>query len=152
MELDLTLKHFERHFGTFSHIVDSVVTECIFTKHFIIPEHCYSNFINVMKFPFVSPRLIIQTEYNFLNFRGNPKEHLTLSSGRGNNHLYTAEICGADRIRDCVKLVNDLTYWYVQELPNKKISLHYCTKSEKNGIPETLYRWFAVTKITSTFE
>ena len=140
----MTLKHFERHFGTFSHIVDKVVAECIFTKHFKIPDHSYPNFINIMKFPYLSPRLIIQTEYDMLNFRGNPKEHLSLSSGRGNDHLYTVEICGADTIRDSVKLVNDLTYWFVQELPNKKIRLHYCTKSEKNGVPETLYRWFAV--------
>ncbi len=83
-----------------------------------------------MKFPYLSGRLIIQTEYVLLNFQGSTKQHLMVSSGRGNEHLYNADICGADAIRDCVKLVNDLTYWYVQELPGKRIKLSYCTKSE----------------------
>lgn len=75
-----------------------------------------------------------------------------VSSGRGNEHLYNEEICGAQNIRDCVKLVNDLTYWYVQELPGKRVKVIYCSKSEQNGVPETLFRWFAAAKITSTFD
>jgi len=151
MEVEATLKHFEHHFITFSHIVDTVVQECVWTKHFKVPDHSYPNFVNILKFPFISPRVLVQTEYNLLNFKGNPKEHLFLQSGRGNDHLYTAEVC-SDRFNNCVKVVNDLTYWYVRELPNKKIWLHYCTKSEKNGIPEYGYKWFASTKILATVD
>lgn len=60
MELDnCTLLNFERHFASFSHIVDKVLTECTFTKFFMNPEHSYPNFINIMKFPYLSGRLII---------------------------------------------------------------------------------------------
>ena len=74
-----------------------------------------------------------------------------LSSGVGNNHLYCEEICGKDVMKRSVSLINDLTYYYVKELPNEKILLSYLTKSEKNGVPEYLYRFFGMSRIVGSF-
>lgn len=122
----MTLVHMERVFATLSYILDKVLPECIFAKGFMNPEHSYPNFINMVKFPYITARLVVFTEYTLLNFQGNPKQHLMISSGRGNEHLYNEEICGAENLKKSIQVVTDLTYFLVEELPDKRLRVIYC--------------------------
>jgi hypothetical protein len=83
--------------------------ECTHSEIVKTSEHDFLTTIQTFKFPMVSERLVINTEYPIIDFKHNC--HVFISSGLGNETLYNAEVVGENRYRNSVDTVNDLSFY-----------------------------------------
>jgi hypothetical protein len=97
-----------RNFNTFQ-FTQKVMPQCTFSEVVDRDADDFHTTITTFKFPMISERLVINTDYPLLHHT--PDSHLFLGSGLGSQHLYTADIVGETRYRSCVNTVNDLSFY-----------------------------------------